>query len=316
MSLQSTQRSAAAFVDRLTAKAREVFKEHFGIIFMIPPSLFLVLLTAIPVVYGFWLSLHDIGIFTIQGEFIGLQNYRELYTRPAFFDSLWIGLYFTALSVGVQLVIALALALILNRDFFGSSVARTLAIFPYLVPTIAVVLMWKWMLSPVHGVVNIVLQNAGIISESISFFGNPGSAMLAVVIASSWKFTSFALLILLARLQSIDQTMYEQAKVSGASAVQAFRTITLPNLRSAILLIILLRGIWMFNKFDIVWLFTKGGPVNATRTLPIYIFRTTFFERDLGIGSAAAINLFMMLVVVAAVYFWYFKPSQEVETAR
>jgi multiple sugar transport system permease protein len=108
--------------------------------------------------------------------------------------------------------------------------------------------------------------------------------------------------------------MYEQAKISGASIYQMFRDITLPNLRSAILLVVLLRGMFMFNKFDAVWLLTKGGPLGATETLPVYIYRRTFFEFDLALGSAAAINLFLILAVVATVYFWYFKPSKEVAT--
>lgn len=286
----------------------------FGITFIVPSILFLILLAGVPVAFAIQISLHDVTLFSQDGAFVGLQNYIALYQNNAFFEAIWTDLVFTVGSVGFQVIAGLTMALALNRSFRGVSLARTLALFPYLVPTIAVALMWKWMLSPVYGVLNAYAIKFGIISESISFFGEPSLAMPMVILASSWKFTSFTVIIFLARLQSIDERMYEQAKISGASVYQMFRGITLPSLRSAILLVVLLRGMFMFNKFDVVWLLTNGGPLGATETLPVYIYRLTFFNYELALGSAAAMNLFLILAVVAVVYFWYFQPSKEIET--
>lgn len=302
------------FWDRFIPTDHQTRMNLFGGTFIVPSILFLILLTGIPVAFAIRISLHDVTLFSTDGAFVGLQNYSELYRNNAFFQAIWVDLIFTVGSVGFQVIAGLTMALALNRNFRGVSLARTLALFPYLVPTIAVALMWKWMLSPVYGVLNAYAVEFGIITESISFFGKPDLAMPMVILAASWKFTSFTVIIFLARLQSIDERMYEQAKISGASVYEMFRDITLPSMRSAILLVVLLRGMFMFNKFDVVWLLTNGGPLGATETLPVYIYRLTFFNYDLALGSAAAVNLFMILAVVAVVYFWYFQPSKEIET--
>lgn len=288
----------------------------FAIVTFTPAILFLVVLTVVPMAYAIMLSLQEATIFATSDPFVGLENYRKLYADPEFFTSIWLGVVFSIASVILQVVLGLGLALTLNKKFFGSSVALTVAILPYLIPTIAVALMWKWLLGPVFGIVNYYAISLGLISTSIEFFGSKDMAMSTLVLANSWKFTSFALLIFLARLQSIDSALYEQAKISGASTIQMFRSITLPNLRSAILLVLLMRTIWMFNKFDIIWMLTKGGPLGATTTLPVYIYRVAFNRFDLALGSAAALNLFLILTVFAVFYFWVFQPSREIETAR
>ena len=302
---------------RFRSRLKQIEKrgDLFGILFILPPVLFVLFFIGAPALYTVYLSLHDLTLLQTSGEFVWLENYFGLVDEPAFLDSIWTGIIFAVGSVFIQVLFGLVLALMLNREFRGSSLARTLAIFPYLVPTIAVATMWRWMFQPINGgFVNGYLTHFGIVDESISFFGNPDLAMPTLIFASSWKYMSFALLIFLARLQAIDRNLYEQAKISGASSWQMFRDITLPQLRSAIFLVVLLRLVWMFNKFDIIWLLTQGGPIGATETLPVYIYRITFNKFQLSAGSAATIVLFLFLVGFALVYFWYFEPSKEVET--
>lgn len=286
----------------------------FSLIFMIPAIVFIGILVIVPVAFTFYLSVTDATLLSQTQSFIGLDNYTQLFQSSDFKQSIWLAIIFAASTVVFQIVLGLAFALALNRDFRGASVARTLAIAPYLVPTIVVALMWKWMLHPITGVVNKYLVHFGVVESGIPFFGTTELAMPTLVMASSWKFIAFAVIVFLARLQAIDETMYEQAQISGASVIQRFWSITLPNLRSAILLVVLLRFIWMFNKFDIIWLLTSGGPVESTTTLPVYIYRITFLRTELALGSAAAINLFVFLVAAATVYFWAFRPSQELGT--
>ena len=303
-------------MDRTEERALENRDRIWSLTLLSPALLFLVAFVIVPVAWILYLSFHDIGILEAQGTFIGFENYVELLSDPETYSALWTGTVYAVGSVGFQVLIGLFLALALNKQFRGSGFARTLAILPYIAPTIGVVLMWKWLLSPIYGLVNQLGVGAGLFSEPINFFGNPELAMPTLIVASSWKFISFCVLVLLARLQSIDESLYEQAKISGASQFQMFRTITLPNLWNAILLVVLLRVIWMFNKFGIVWLFTGGGPLSKTTTLPVLIYQTTFQEFNLGKGSATAIILFTILAVVAVIYFWYFKPSEEIETTR
>jgi multiple sugar transport system permease protein len=293
----------------------ELSATQFGIGFVTPAILFVLLVSGVPILYTLYLSVHDVGLLSPAGEFIWFNNYLEVLARSEFYAAIWRGVVFAGGSVAFQVIVGLLLALLLNRSFKGDSIARTLAIFPYLVPAIAVATMWRWMLQPINGgLVNGYLLHWGIIGEPISFFGSTALAMPSVIFANSWKFMSFAFLILFARLQSIDPRLYEQAKISGASLWQMFWGITFPQLRSAIALVVLLRFIWMFNRFDIIYLLTTGGPRGSTTTLPIYIYETTFQSYDLGFGSAATMILFAILSIFAIVYFWKFKPSSEIET--
>lgn len=288
----------------------------FGFVLFLPALIFLAIFILLPIVYVFWISLHEMHLLATEGTFIGLGNYAALLTSPDVRSAFQTGIIYAVGSVSFQLLIGLFIALVLNREFVGSSVARTLAILPYLVPVITVVLMFRWITNPLYGILNVKLVSLGLVSEPINFFGDPTLAMPTLIVASSWKYISFCVLVFLARLQSIDDALYEQAKISGANLYQMFTTITLPNLWNAILLVVLLRVIWMFNKFGIIWLFTRGGPLQKTTTFPIYIYESTFLNYKLGLGSAGAILLFLVLAVVAAIYFWRFKPSQEIETTR
>ena len=175
-----------------------------------------------------------------------------------------------------------------------------------------VIFIWKFILDPNVGVLNQWLVQAGLVEDPIAFFSTIKWAMPAVVITSVWKFGSFAFFILLARLQAIDPNLYERARVEGASTWQAFRDITLPHLRGAILIILLVRGIWMFNKFDIIYLSTRGGPLKATTTLPIRVYEIAFEAVDFGGATALAGIMFFLLAGVAVVYFYVFEPEKEV----
>jgi multiple sugar transport system permease protein len=301
---------------RLDLDNHERRKNILAIVFLLPPILFLLIFGLFPALYTMYLSVTDLTIFAQTGEFVGLSNYQALYQESLFWESIVNGVVFAIGSTLFQLFVGLGLALVLNKSFRGSSLARTFAIFPYLVPTIAVALMWKWMLSPIFGVVNKQAVALGVIDKPIAFFNDAGIAMWSLIFANSWKFAAFAFIIFIARLQAIDDELYEQAKIMGAGTWQQFRDITLPNLRSAIMLVLFIRTIWMFNKFDVVQLLTGGGPLNATTTLPVFIYRLTFNQYDLAMGASAAINLFLGLIVLALIYFRVFKPSQEIETKQ
>lgn len=285
-----------------------------SILFIAPAIIFLLILFVLPSLYVLFFSFHDVSIYSVESSFLGIKNYEYLANSPNFWKIIWNTLIFSAGSVIFQIVFGLLFALAINKKFTGSSMARTLAIFPYLVPTIVVALIWKWMLSPSYGLFNSYGLKYNLIDNAIPFFGSLEFAMPVVIVAGSWKFTSFAIILFLARLQAIDRRMYEQAKISGASRFQMFTDITLPHLRSTILLVLLLRWMFMFKKFDIVWLLTHGGPLGATETLPILIYKLTFLNGDLGRGSAAAIVLFIFLIFTGIIYFGHFQPGQEIET--
>ncbi|MFH5800643.1 carbohydrate ABC transporter permease [Haladaptatus sp. CMAA 1911] len=276
----------------------------------IPFTAFFTVVWLIPIGYALWMSLlHDP---TGAATFTGLWNYVDILTSSDFPIFLWHSIVYALSTTVLSLLVGLGLALVVNQEIRGGSVLRTMMIFPYLLPTLVVIFVWKFILDPNVGVLNQWLVQAELVDDPIAFFSTITWAMPAVVITSVWKFGSFAFFILLARLQAIDPNLYERARVEGASTWQAFRDITLPHLRGAILIILLVRGIWMFNKFDIIYLSTRGGPLKATTTLPIRVYEIAFEAVDFGGATALAGIMFFLLAGVAVVYFYVFEPEKEV----
>ena len=220
--------------------------------------------------------------------------------------------FFAVSTTVLSLVVGLGFALVVDEKMAGRNTLRTLMVFPYLLPTVVVVFLWRFLLDQNLGLVNRVLLDLGLVASPVAFFSEVELAMPSIVVASIWKWGSFAFFILLANLQAIPDTYYERAQVQGASPWQQFRDITFPHLRGAILLILLVRGIWMFNKFDIIWLTTSGGPVDATTTLPIWIYDLAIRAGSFGAATALAGVMFALLAAVGVVYFVVLEPEAEV----
>lgn len=279
---------------------------------VLPALLVIVLVQLGPMLYAVFLSAQDKLATDRTGHWIGWGNYRELMVDPEFWSAMSKSAVYGFTSVIAQLALGLVFALLLHRQFRGRGVVRAAVLLPYMLPTASVALVFALMFNNLYGIVNRVLVGWGVLDKPVLFFGDPHWAMPAVVAVAVWKWTPFAVIVLLARLQAIDDTLYESASVEGASRFQSFRDITLPSLRSSIFLIVLLRGIWMFNKFDIPYLLTFGGPNNATETLPIYGYNVFFQQFAQGRGAAIAVLMSAVLLVVAVPYFLAFKPEREV----
>lgn len=311
--------------------------EIMTMISFVPAFLVLFLIGILPLVYIMYLSFHEMRLVTV-GQFIGLKNYATLFSNPEFLNSIWRSLVFGVGNVTFQVGAGLVFALALEKQLIGrgmsrlvspvhsvwgtrignavSGVFRSLIILPYLVPVIAMVFMWEWTLNAQYGILPKLAVNLGLTAEPIYVLGLKSTAMGALIITNSWKFTAFAVILFLARLRSINDRLYQAAQIAGASELQMFRDITIPHLKSTILLVGLLRFIWMFNKFDSIWLFTRGGPASATTTLPIRIFEISFDRYNMGAGSAAAMVLFLLLASFGVIYFYFFNPSDEIEPMR
>ena len=185
----------------------------------------------------------------------------------------------------------------------GRGLVRGIVLFPYMIPTIVAVILWKWLLNDTYGVVNYWLLALGIVRDPISWLGTD-HIMLSAIVMSVWQFFPFVLLTILARLQTIPEELYEAAKVDGASAVRRFIHITLPQIRGILFVVILLRSIWMFTKFDTVWLMGEGaGAGRFIRTLPVYAYMRTLTYYQAGLGAALAVIMFAILMVCTVIYF-------------
>lgn len=201
----------------------------------------------------------------------------------------------------VAVTVGLVAALLLNRPFRGRGLTRAVFLFPYVAPIVAVAFVWRWILDPrPSGVVNDILMRLGIINLPRAYLATRGLTLLLVILIDGWRYFPFAMLMILARLQAVDKTLYEAAKVDGASAWQRFWYVTLPELRYVLGAVFLLRLIWTFNKFDDIFLLTGGG--FGTMVLPVLTYQFSFKSFNFGKGAATAMILLIILIVFLAVY--------------
>lgn len=288
-------------------------REQLAGVLTISPALILILgLTLYPVAYSIWLSLLEKHSFFPQERFVGIENYLYLLKDEEFWTSLWLGTVYSMWTIFFQIVLGVAAALILNETFAGRGLVRAIVLFPYMIPTIVAVILWKWLLNDTYGVVNYWLFALGIMRDPISWLG-ADHIMLSTIIMSIWQFFPFVLLSILARLQTISPELYEAAKVDGASALRRFVHITLPQIRGILFVVILLRSIWMFTKFDTVWLMGEGaGAGRFIRTLPVYAYMRTLTYYQAGLGATLAVVMFAILIVCTIIYFRMFREEADI----
>lgn len=279
---------------------------------VLPALILFSFITVLPIVWAIAAGFYDIPVFSTDWEWVWLDNYVELVQTPELYGAIWRSTIYAVGSVVMQIVLGVGLALMLNKSFRFAKAARALAMLPYLIPTAVVGFIALWMGNGTWGVLNRIPQQLGLIDGPIYYFGDLQIVMIAVIATGTWKWASFVTIFVLARLQSIPDDLYEAAKVSGASRYQLFRDITLPNLKGVLFIIIFLRGIWMFNKFDIIWVLTQGGPGDVTETAPIFTFKTAFDAGELGMAAAISVLMFLLLLVVGILYFVILKPEEGV----
>ena len=271
---------------------------------LITPSMIVVFgVIIIPIITTLVYSFVNIDpLSSHRGEFMGLEFYRKALTSKAFWDDLRRTLYFTVASTAIETVFGLLIALLLNQRFPGVRFLRAVVIIPWAIPTVVNGSLWKLMLNGEYGVINALLLRMHIIENYQSWLGNPKTAMMCIVVADAWKMTPLAVIFFLAALQAIDQSIYEAAKVDGAGAFRSFRSITLPALRSTIMVNVVMRTVEKFKAFDIFYLMTRGGPANSTKTLMYDTYLQAFTNLNY---SEAATFAYLIAIVVALMTVFY-----------
>ena len=278
---------------------------------LLAPSLILLGgLVVFPVLYNVWLSLFDKHAFMPVQAFVGLRHYRYFASDPEFWTSFYYGSVYAGVTMVLQLGVGVPAALLLNEGFRGRNLLRGVVLFPYMIPTIVAVILWKWLLNDSYGLVNHLLMSAGLVRAPVAWLG-PDYIMASLIVTSVWQFFPFVVVTYLARLQTIPPELYEAATVDGASAWRRFVHVTLPQTASVLFVIVLLRSIWMFTKFDTVWLLAGDGGVSRyIRTLPVYAYARSFTYLQAGMGAALAVIMFTMLLAATAVYFRMFRRDE------
>ena len=286
---------------------REPTAGALALVLNLPSGLCLLLILAWPVLYAGWLSIHDVSLRQLRtGElpFAGLENYARLFSDEIFWLTLRNTVVFVGVSVAFEVVIALAVALIIDDDRVGlSRVTRVLLLVPWGVPPVVNGLLWAFIFNTQYGYLNRALLVFGLIHEPVNWLGHPQLAMGAVIIAYVWRTTPFNILLYHAGLRGIPRDYYEAAEVDGASGWRKLWHITLPLLRPIIAVSLILRTTFGFMVFDEIFAITQGGPGNATWTASWYTYRAAFQPPfNVGLGAASAWVMALLLAVAGVAY--------------
>ncbi len=270
-----------------------------------PALIILAAVTFAPLFETVWLSFTDKEITSKPQvvHWIGLENYGWALTDPDFIDALWRTLYFTGASVGLETIIAVAVALFLNLEFRGRGALRILIFLPWAVPTIVNAMMWRLIFHPEYGSLNAALVQLGIINSYRSWLGDPKIAMDMIVLADVWKNYPLIAFVVLAALQTIPVELYDAARVDGANAWQRFKSVTFPGIFGPLLVVVVLRTIESFRVFDIIYVMTRGGPADATKTVSFFVYKEYFAYLRAGSGASYAVIVALISALMIAAYF-------------
>ncbi len=289
----------------------DVSDRVLAVLMVLPAALLILTFALYPMFQGLVVSFFQVEPATLQMQFNGLENYVWLLRQSLFWDSLLRSALWVTGATVFQLVLGVGISLLLHQELKARNLARGLVLFPYLMPAVVIALTWRFILDPTLGVFNRMLMDFGLIDRPIAFLANPRTALWFVIVAGIWKYTPFVVLMCLARLQVIPVEFEEAARIDGANAWQVFRYITLPWLKPVLIVTLLLRTIWTFRQFDIVYLFAFGGPLFATTTLPVLVRYLAFDAQQIGPAAATATIMVIILVILSWGYFILYERAEE-----
>jgi len=275
-----------------------------ALLFLVPSLIGFLVFYAYPAVRGFYLSFTNFDLLRNSGEWVGLRNYRAMFTDALFWNAMWVTVKYVVINIGVQTVLALLIAVLMHR-LTKSVVVRGIVVLPWLIPNVVLALLWMWMLDPNLGIVNHYLNMVGIPSQA--FLGSESEVIPTIAGINIWRNMGYTALLLYAGLMMIPKSYYEAAALDGAGEWRMFRTVTLPLLRPVLALVLVITVVGSFQVFDTVAVATggfggtPGGPANASRVLYLYIFQQAFEFYNLGYAAALSVALIVLLAAVAAI---------------
>lgn len=277
-----------------------------GYLLLAPAFIAVIALSIYPLLRGIWLSFVNYNLVRpkedIFNTFAGLDNYKEIFTNQIFLQSIGNTVKWTVVNVVVQLIVAMLLALALNQKLKGRSLFRTLILVPWAVPHAIAAMTFTFLYNANVGIINILAEKLGVITESVSWLGNVGSAFWCVVIVAIWKGIPFQMIFILAALQGIPEEVYESAEIDGANRWQTFWRVTLPIIKEPLAISTILNLIGIVSCFNTIWLMTGGGPLYSTEIIYTFAYREAFINHNFGTASAAAVVLFILTTLFSGIY--------------
>jgi multiple sugar transport system permease protein len=264
---------------------------------------YLLVFVLVPLGKGLALSFTNTDLITPnRNVYVGLTNYNRFLTDPEFWTTVSTTFIYAGLTVVFSLAVGMVAALVINRRFRGIAFVRAILLSPWAVPSVAVYLVYRWMYNDSSGVFNRLTSAVGI--GHFGWLTDPKMGMFSVVFATVWKTAPFAMLIILAALQSVPEELYEAADLDGADPLNVFKTVVLPHIRPTLLVVLLLTTIWALRRFEIIYLLTGGGPGDVTRTLVVDIFQSAFMFSSLSDGATLGVLSLVPALLVTVIYFY------------
>jgi multiple sugar transport system permease protein len=271
---------------------------------LLPLLVIILTVTGYPLISTVRLSFTDASLTGrhVAQHWVGFENYAYVFTDPDFGDAFRRTLYFTFVSVGIAILLGVLVALLLNREFAGRTLVRAIMVLPWALPTIVNAMMWRLIYNPEFGSLNALLSQLGLIDSYRSWLGTPGTAMNMVILADVWKNYPLVAIIVLAALQTIPRELYEAADIDGAGPWVKFWKVTFPAILGPLSVALILRMIEAFKVFDIIYLMTRGGPADTTKSVSFFVYQESFAYLRAGSGASYAVTVALTSAVMIAIY--------------
>jgi multiple sugar transport system permease protein len=279
---------------------------------LLPLLAVMTLIIGWPLIETVRISFTDARLVGGESHWVGLANFSKVLASPQFHQVLWTTILFVLISVTAEVVLGVLAALLLDQQFVGRSFLRALMILPWALPTVVNATMWRLIYNPDFGAFNALLTQTGLIADYRSWLGETQTALFAVCLADVWKNFPLVALIALAALQSVPRELKAAAIIDGAGPLARFRTVTLPYLAGPLTVAIVLRMIEAFKVFDIIWVMTRGGPANSTRTVSIFVYQEAFSFQHAGTGASAALMVVLISAVLISTYVTMLRRQSEI----
>ena len=286
-------------------------QRHLGPLLASPAILVVIGVLVVPVLYALATSFSSVAASDHSLSFNGLANYARMFSDKYFRNSLKLTVIFTVVTVFAEIVLGVAVAVVLNKEFFGHGFVRGIMILPWALPSVVNAVMWKWIFHANYGALNALLSQLGLIDKYKLWLGTPRSAFWCVVVANIWKETPYVVLLTIAALSNISNDYYEAAMVDGSNGWKSFWSITLPLIRPVVMILTITKTIWALQTFDLVHIMTGGGPASGTELMSVYIHKNTFKYLDFGYGAAMSFVLMAVCLILTIVYIRIFMDNPD-----
>lgn len=273
-----------------------------------PVIVIMTLAIGVPLVNAFWISLQNQRVIGGEADFVGIETYLLILQDPGFWSALQRSGVWVLVNLLVQTLLAFSTALLLQRKGWWARSARVWVMLPWVIPTISVVIIWQWLLNSNYGVIHWALREIGI--DIGSPFSDPGIALFSIILVNSWHWFPLATVVIYGALATVPEETIEAAKIDGANSWQIFYAVTLPIINPILFALGLVGSLWSFNVLDSIYLITEGGPVDATTTMPVYIYNTAFGAFRSSEAAAASVLTVVVLVAAALLFVRFARPKE------